>query len=139
MPTLTAAGTLLGLPPRLVLALQAAGAGLGVVLTWRSYRRRQPRALMTLAAATFLVSPYAFVYDLPLLTAATLACLIDRLETLALLEVGLLAIVLCVPMLVLAGLPVGLVAIAAGLLLSMPATARPAAAPTRFYQAATIG
>ncbi len=139
MPTLTAAATLLGLPGRLVLALQSAGAVLGVVLVWRSTRHHQPRALLTLAAATFLVSPYAFVYDLPLLTAAMLACLIDQLPTRAPVELALLAIVLSVPMLVLAGLPVGLVAVAAGLLLAMPAIQRPLATPTRFYPAATIG
>ncbi len=120
MPTITAAGTLLGLPNRAASALQCTGAVLGVILTWRSHRRRQPGALLTLAAATFLASPYAFVYDLPLLTAAALACLIDRLPSLPPGECALLATVLCVPMLVLAGPPVGLVAIAAGLLLARP-------------------
>lgn len=127
MPTLTAAGTLLGLPSGVVLALQSGGAMLGLVLTWRSYRQRQPRALLTLAAAAFLVSPYAFVYDLPLLTAAMVSCLIERLPALAPGELALLATVLCAPMLVLAGLPVGLVAVLAALLLSMPAVAWPIA------------
>ena len=79
MPTLTAALHMLGIgpgvarPAQLVLALAAAA------WVWRAARPGLgPRAVLVLATASFLATPHAFIYDLPMLSGATLLFVADR-------------------------------------------------------------
>ena len=73
MPTVTAALTGVGMPPDIaqwVQAIAALGAALAV---WRCFRDGPgPLAGAALLVATFLATPYAFVYDLPVVAAAVL-------------------------------------------------------------------
>jgi hypothetical protein len=79
MPTLTGTLRLLGAspaaarPPQIVLGLLAA------LWVWRACRTGLgPRAVLVVATATLLATPYAFVYDMPLLTGALLLFVADR-------------------------------------------------------------
>ncbi len=75
MPTTLANLSMLGMPHGVALGLQGVAAAGAAVLVWRAFRRAGqcgPRELLILAAATFLATPHAFVYDLPLLTGAAL-------------------------------------------------------------------
>jgi hypothetical protein len=81
MPTLTAALRMVGAAPSLVGPMQAALALAAAVWVWRACRRGSaPRALLVLVIGTFLAAPYAFVYDLPLLTGAVLLFIDHRLR-----------------------------------------------------------
>ena len=80
MPTTTANLAMLGVSDDLV-ALGQAMCTLGAaIVVWRVFRRAgrsgaeqgSGRELLVLAAATFIATPHAFVYDLPLLTGAAL-------------------------------------------------------------------
>ena len=78
MPSIFAAGRLVGLPVNVAAAVQAAVALAVAVVTVVAFRRTRdtaPRALL-LACGTLLVSPYAFNYDMTLLTAALLWTLV---------------------------------------------------------------
>ena len=82
MPTVSANLHLLGAPPWLALAAQLGAAGLAAAGVWWSWRRgpgRVPTAV--LQVGTFLATPYAFFYDLPILTNALLEIALDRLDT----------------------------------------------------------
>ena len=87
MPTVTANLTMLGVPG--VTLLQAAATLAAAALVWVTWRPSTvdpaevgpaevgpagpgSRAWLILAAATFLATPHAFVYDMPLLTGAAL-------------------------------------------------------------------
>lgn len=118
MPTMTGLMLQIGAPTGWMSALQALGAMVAVVLTWRAYRSANPAAIAVLAAATFLATPYALVYDMVLLTAALLWVLPDSPSRLPTAKIALLAVVLCAPMLMLNGWPVGLFALLAALLLA---------------------
>ncbi len=75
MPTVTANLVMLGASPAWATPIQAVAALAGAILVWRVFRRAGqcgPRELLILAAATFVATPHAFVYDLPLLTGAAL-------------------------------------------------------------------
>jgi hypothetical protein len=129
MPTLTGTLRLLGAapsvarPPQIVLAIAAA------VWVWRACRGGLgPRAVLVLATATFLATPYAFIYDLPLLTGAVLLFVASRAHTgLSTRLLGALVLALLFPVvLVHAGavLPVGcacLLLLAAALVAAAPA------------------
>ena len=82
MPTVSANLHLLGAPPWLALAAQLGAAGLAAAGVWWYWRRgpgRVPTAV--LQVGTFLATPYAFFYDLPILTNALLEIALDRLDT----------------------------------------------------------
>ena len=82
MPTVSANLHLLGAPPWLALAAQLGAAGLAAAGVWWCWRRgpgRVPTAV--LQVGTFLATPYAFFYDLPILTNALLEIALDRLDT----------------------------------------------------------
>lgn len=70
MTTLLAAARIVGLPVPLASALQVGGAILAIVAVWRAFRRHgsNDARVAVLAAATFLISPYALNYDLLLLS-----------------------------------------------------------------------
>ena len=75
MPTTLANLLLVGVPHDVAAVLQGVVAVGASVLVWRVFRRAAdygPREVLILAAATFLATPHAFVYDMPLLTGAAL-------------------------------------------------------------------
>jgi len=74
MPTITATARVLGLPAALAQALQFGVSLLMVGLAWWVFRRGvAPGAVGVLGVATFLATPYAFIYDLPVVTLAVIA------------------------------------------------------------------
>jgi len=75
MTTLLAAARIVGLPVPLASALQVGGAILAIVAVWCAFRRHgsNDARVAVLAAATFLISPYALNYDLLLLMPAAVA------------------------------------------------------------------
>ena len=81
MPTVAAAGLLAG-NAAAAYAAQAVATLLATIFVWRCWRASQAaEALVVLAVATFLATPYAFVYDMPLIAGAVLlliACRIAR-------------------------------------------------------------
>ena len=72
LQTLYGALRALGMPPQAALAAQIAAAAAAVAATFVIWRRPSPFALKAagLAAATLMVSPYLFVYDLAVLMVA---------------------------------------------------------------------
>lgn len=86
MPSIFAAARLIGLPVAAAAAVQAAVAVVVVAVTVVAFRRTRDTAAraLLLGCGTLLVSPYAFNYDMTLLTAALLwtlapmACVADR-------------------------------------------------------------
>jgi hypothetical protein len=71
MPTIEANARLLGLPERLAQVVQAAVTILVAFWVWRAFRARvTERAAALLVVGTFLATPHAFNYDLPMMTAA---------------------------------------------------------------------
>lgn len=71
MPTVTAALDRLGLPAWAVQAGQLAGAALAVFAVWRSWRPGpSDLAAAVLMTAGVVATPYAFVYDLPVVALA---------------------------------------------------------------------
>jgi alpha-1,2-mannosyltransferase len=81
MPTVTANLYLLGVSPRWAAIAQVVAAVAAIVVVWRLWRR--DAGLLPIAAvpvATFLVTPYAFVYDLPMVAGAVILVLADFVE-----------------------------------------------------------
>ena len=73
MPTVTANLAMIGMPGATL--VQAACAVAAAAIVWAIWRRAAvpgPREWLVLAAGTFLATPHAFVYDMPLLTGAAL-------------------------------------------------------------------
>ncbi len=71
--TLSANLVLAGMPRPAAYAVQAAAGAAMAVLVWRVWRRGvSPAAIALLIVAGFLATPYAFFYDLPMLTPAIL-------------------------------------------------------------------
>ena len=78
MPTVTANLDMLGLGADMVRWGQIAAAALVVAVVGWALRRGGGRLATALVpVGTFLVTPYAFVYDMPMLTGAVLALLLD--------------------------------------------------------------
>lgn len=75
MPTVTANAAMLNAPIALGHAAQGVAILVAGAAAFTAFRRRPPGApeWLLLAAATFLATPHAFVYDMPLLTGAALA------------------------------------------------------------------
>ena len=79
MPSLTAAVNLLGGGAGAAYAVQAAGALAGLYAVWRVRTHDGPEAHVVVALATVLATPYAFHYDLPMVTGAVLAVAAARM------------------------------------------------------------
>jgi hypothetical protein len=99
MPTLTANLRMLGVASSIARPAQAALALLAAVWVWRAFRLGGgPRATLVLVTATFLGTPHAFVYDLPMLTGAVLLFIADRAGAgFSTFEVAALALALVLP------------------------------------------
>ena len=97
-PTLQAALLLAGAGPAVARAVPLAVLAATIPITWWAFRTRRPLAPALLVAASFAAAPYAFIYDLPALTAAALAALAARPDTRArLLDDAIIAVALSVP------------------------------------------
>jgi hypothetical protein len=82
MPTLAPALLAQGLDHRLVGAVQIALLALIAWLLWRTARRVPSHTLARLVPiGTIIATPYAFIYDLPMVTSAVLASLEERQRT----------------------------------------------------------
>jgi hypothetical protein len=82
MPTIVANLTFLGvdLPVARVIQLAVAAAVAGII--WTCFRPGPTQmGISALLVGTFLATPYAFVYDMPMVTNAVLAVLRDRGQT----------------------------------------------------------
>jgi len=101
MPTIAANARMLGASASSALAIQACVAVAVAVVVWRAFRGGvTPRASALLVAGTFLATPHAFNYDLPMTTAAALWYLLERLRAtraLSLLEIAVLGSALALP------------------------------------------
>jgi hypothetical protein len=79
MPTLAPALLAHGFDHRLVGAVQVELVALVAGLVWRMARRLPAQRLATIVPiATIIATPYAFIYDLPMVTTALLAALEER-------------------------------------------------------------
>ena len=101
MPTIAANARMLGAPVLFSWAIQACAAVLVAAVVWRACRGGvSPRASALLVVGTFLATPHAFNYDMPMTTAAGLWYLSERLRTargLTLGEIGALTAFLILP------------------------------------------
>jgi Glycosyltransferase family 87 len=105
MPTVTAGLFQLGMPEGPTRLIQLATAIAVCCVTWRAFRPGiSPNAIAVLAMATFLATPYGFVYDLPMVTGALVLTMLARQPALA--ETVLFGLIAVVPLLMLGtGLP----------------------------------
>ena len=82
MPTITANLQMLGVTPTAARLVQAVAALCTAIVIWRVFRNGvTPLAIAALLAGTFLATPHAFVYDLPILTGAVIMIIGDRLQS----------------------------------------------------------
>ena len=99
MPTVSAGLFQLGLPDMPARVVQLLTAVAAAVATWRAARRGiDATAIAVLAMGTFLVTPYAYIYDLPMVTAALVLVLATGADRRLVL---LSAVILVVPFLML--------------------------------------
>jgi hypothetical protein len=83
-PTVMANLGMLGCPVPIARAVQALVFVVVTVIIWRCFRRGPDRlAVAALLVGTFLATPHAFVYDLPMVTAALVLFIEARLNTTA--------------------------------------------------------
>lgn len=81
MPTIQANAAMLGASPMLADALQLTVTLPVAVIVWRAWRQGpNPRAAALLLVGTFLATPHAFNYDMPMLTPALVFYLLARRE-----------------------------------------------------------
>jgi len=81
MPTIEANSAMLGAPPALALTLQIVVSLAVCTAVWRLWRGGPtPRAAAAVIVGTFLATPHAFNYDMPMLTAALTFYLLARRE-----------------------------------------------------------
>jgi alpha-1,2-mannosyltransferase len=101
MPTLTANLQMLGASLTVARSAQAVAAMGVAAILWRAFRAGvTPRATNLLFAGTFLATPHAFVYDLPMFTGAIGGFIAERLRSdgaFGLGEIGILALGLVFP------------------------------------------
>lgn len=100
MPTVMANVEMLGAPRWAAPIAQGAAALASVAIVWRLFRAGfTPRAGMAVLVATFLATPHALVYDLPMVGAAALWFVDERRQgaALAAWEIGLLAAAMSFP------------------------------------------
>ena len=82
MPTITANLQMLGASLRTARLAQAVAALVVAIIVLRAFERGiTPAATNALLAGTFLATPHAFVYDLPMLTGAIIGFIADRLRS----------------------------------------------------------
>ena len=82
MPTITANLQMLGATPTAARLVQAVAAFFTAIVIWQIFRNgATPLAIAALLAGTFLATPHAFVYDLPILTGAVIMTIGDRLQS----------------------------------------------------------
>jgi hypothetical protein len=82
MPTIAANLDMIGTAPTVARLAQALLVLACAAVIWRVWRRgATPLAIAALAAAALLATPYAFVYDMPLVTAAVLLVFRDAAAT----------------------------------------------------------
>ena len=82
MPTVTANLQMLGMPLAAARLVQLATAACVAVLVWRLFRAGvTARARNALLSGTFLATPHAFVYDLPMLTGAVTGFVAEKLRS----------------------------------------------------------
>lgn len=81
MPTIQANAAMLGAPPGMANLAQLAVSLPVAFVVWRAWRQGPtPRAAALLIVGTFLATPHAFNYDMPMLTPALLVYLLARRE-----------------------------------------------------------
>ena len=106
MPTIAANARMLGAPVPVALAAQACASLAVAFVVWRAFRAGvSPRAGALLVIGTFLATPHAFNYDMPMMTAAVLWYLTERVratQSLALSEIVILSFALILPFAMLA-------------------------------------
>jgi hypothetical protein len=79
MPTVRPTLLQIGAQPTLAWLVQGASAILAAGIVWAAFRAGTTRlAAATLLVATFLATPYAFVYDMPIVATAVLWLVIER-------------------------------------------------------------
>jgi hypothetical protein len=79
MPTIFAAIMRLGAVPATALLVQYAGTAVAAALVWVLFRSGpQPLAVAGLLVATLLATPYAFVYDMPIIASAVIWVVAER-------------------------------------------------------------
>jgi hypothetical protein len=104
-PTITANLTFLGVRPAIVQVAQISVAGLVALVIWACFRRGVTLlATAALLVGTVLATPYAFLYDLPIVTNAVLMFIRHKDQTnrfLTIPETAILLLSLVVPMLTL--------------------------------------
>jgi hypothetical protein len=110
MPTVEANLRLAGVSPPIAFGVQAfAAAGVAVVL-WHLFRRHPgPLAVGALLVGTFLATPHAFIYDMPMLVGALALFIESRLKdrsAFTLAEILILLAGMLFPLLILAGVTV---------------------------------
>lgn len=116
MPTVLTNLQTMGVAVPIAKEIQALAAIVVAVLVWRSFRRGLTKlAVAALLVGTFLVTPHAFVYDMPMTTAALILVIEARLETTSefnLAEVLILMLAFMLPLLMVINglaLPIGFV------------------------------
>jgi hypothetical protein len=88
-PTVTANLQMLGAPEWLISSVQVTAAICGAVIVWWSFRRlSREAAVLALCAATFLATPHALLYDLPMLGGAIVLYRAKHPQTVDALTVG---------------------------------------------------
>jgi len=114
MPTVLANARMLGAPERIALGVQLCVSIPVAVIVWRAFRAGpSPRAWALVWVGTFLATPHAFNYDMPMSAAAALWYLLARWDadrTLSVSEIVTLVLVLILPPLMLALRATGVVA-----------------------------
>jgi alpha-1,2-mannosyltransferase len=107
MPSVVEALKVLGASPELAWIGQGVAAGFAATIVWRCFRwGPRPIAAAVLFAATFLATPHAFVYDMPVVATAVLWVIADeRLggPAFAPVEIGILLLTLTAPITMPAG------------------------------------
>ena len=90
MPTIFANARMLGASPALAWAAQALVSAPVAYVVWQVFRREgaSERAGALLIIGTFLATPHAFNYDMPMTAAALTACLIARYDEARSIELG---------------------------------------------------
>jgi hypothetical protein len=103
-PTVTAGLMFLGVNPTAARIVQLCVATAVATIIWMCFRRGVTiLATAALLVGTFLATPYAVVYDLPMVTSAVIAVLAEKSRTgtsLTILEAAVLSLALALPIIV---------------------------------------
>ena len=103
-PTITATLIFLGVEPAMARTVQLGVAAGVAIIIWMCFRRGVTiLAAAVLLVGTLLATPYAVVYDLPMVTSAVVAVLADKSRTetnLTIAEAGALSLALALPIIV---------------------------------------